>query len=60
MQYRVHRVDVGKDDIRDKLERFLNELKGDIIAVFPHAKPTFQPMGATAKVDSVMIVELVD
>jgi hypothetical protein len=60
MKYRVHRVDVGKNDLQDKLERFLNDLKGDVIAVFPHAKPTFQPMGATAKIDSVMVVELVE
>ena len=57
MQYRVHRVDVDKSDIVEKLERFLNGLTGEVVSVFPHAKPTFQPMGATAKIDFMVVVE---
>jgi len=36
---------------------FLKALSGKIISVFPSVKPTFQGMGATAKVDFLLIVE---
>ena len=42
---------------RDKLEQFLNSLKGEIVSIIPNVKPTFQGMGATAKVDFLYIVE---
>ncbi len=51
MKHKVHRLDVKKDNMQEKLEIFLNELKGEVIAVLPNVKPTFQFMGATAKVD---------
>ena len=57
MQYKVHRVEVDKKDMVEKLERFLNDLTGEVVSVFPNVKPTFQLMGATAKVDSVLVVE---
>ncbi len=57
MQYRVHRMNVGKEDIVVDLERFLNGLKGEVVSVLPHVTPTFKPMGATAKVDSLLVVE---
>lgn len=59
MEYRVHRMKVDKDIIVEDLERFLNSLKGEVVSVFPNITPTFKPMGATAKVDSLMIVEKV-
>jgi len=57
MKYRVHRLEIkmGKDQI--KLERFLNDLKGEVVSIIPNIKPTFQLMGATAKVDFLLIVE---
>ncbi|MFC2143733.1 hypothetical protein ACFLQN_05025 [Candidatus Aenigmatarchaeota archaeon] len=57
MKYRVHRLEVKSDSMQEKLEQFLNRLDGDVIAVFPNVKPTFRPMGATAKVDFILIVE---
>ena len=57
MQYRVHRMNVGKEDIVVDLERFLNGLAGEVVSVLPTITPTFKPMGATAKVDSLLIVE---
>jgi hypothetical protein len=57
MKYRVHRLDVDKDTMQDKLEQFLNKLNGEVISVFPNVKPSFQFMGATAKVDYLLIVE---
>ena len=57
MKYKVHRIDVKSDNIQDKLEQFLNKLDGEVLAVIPNVKPTFQLMGATAKVDFLLIVE---
>jgi len=41
----------------DKLKQFLNNLRGEIVAIIPNTKPTFRPMGATAKVDFLYIIE---
>ena len=59
MRYKVHRIKVNKDNIEEMLEMFLNNLSGEIMAVFPSVSPTFRPMGATARVDSVLVVEKV-
>jgi hypothetical protein len=45
---------------QDKLEEFLNNLEGDVISIVPNVKPTFQGMGATAKVKFLLIVEKLD
>jgi len=45
--------------MQEKLEQFLNSLDGDILAVIPNVRPTFQLMGATSKVDFLLIVEKV-
>ena len=57
MRYKVHRLDVKPKDMQEKLEQFLNGLTGEVISIFPNVKPTFQGMGATAKVDFILIVE---
>ena len=59
MKYRVHQIDVKKDTAQEKLERFLNQLDGEVLSVVPYVTPTFQGMGATAKVDFLLIVEKV-
>jgi hypothetical protein len=57
MKYCVHRLEVNKDNIQEKLELFINSLNGEIISVLPNVRPTFQLMGPTAKVDFLLIVE---
>ena len=59
MKYRVHHLESKKDTAREKLERFLNQLDGEVIAIVPYVTPTLQGMGATAKVDFMLIVEQV-
>lgn len=59
MKYRVHRLETKKDTAQEKLEHFLNQLEGEILSVIPYVTPTFQGMGATAKVDFLLIVEKV-
>lgn len=57
MKYRVHRLEVKKDTVQEKLEHFLNQLEGEILSIVPYVSPKFQAMGATAKVDFLLIVE---
>ncbi len=59
MNYKVHRLDLKMEKEREKLEAFLNNLEGEVISIVPNVKPTFQGMGATAKVDFLYIVERV-
>jgi hypothetical protein len=57
MKYRVHRLDIKMDKEHTKLEQFLNSLKGEVISIVANVQPKFQGMGATAKVDFLLIVE---
>ena len=57
MKYKVHRFDLQMDVDKDKLEEFLNGLEGEIVSIVPNVKPTFKPMGATAKIDFLLIIE---
>ena len=60
MKYRVHRLEVKKETAQEQLEQFLNQLEGEVVEVVPYVTPTFQGMGATAKVDFLLIVEKVE
>jgi len=57
MEYKVHRLEIRMDKDQDKLELFLNNLKGEVVSIIPNVKPTFQLMGATAKINFLYIVE---
>ena len=57
MKYRVHRIEVNSRNMQEKLENFLNKLDGEVLSIIPNVKPTFQLMGATAKIDYLLIVE---
>jgi len=57
MIYDIHRFDINMEKDQDKLKQFLNTLRGEVVAIIPNVKPTFKPMGATAKVDFLLIVE---
>jgi len=57
MKYKVHRIEVKSDNMQEKLEQFLNKLDGEVISVVPNVRPTFQGMGATAKIDFLLIVK---
>ena len=59
MKYQVHRFNLRMTKDQDLLEKFLNSLKGEVVAIIPNVSPTFRPMGATAEVDFVLIVEKV-
>jgi len=57
MRYKVHQFNIRMDKDREQLEQFLNNLRGEIVSIIPNVKPTFQLMGATAKVNFLFIVE---
>ena len=57
MKYRVHRLYVEKETVQERLEEFLNKLEGEVTSIIPYTKPTFQLMGATSKVDFILVVE---
>jgi hypothetical protein len=57
MKYEIHRFDIDMEKEQDKLKQFLNNLKGEVVAIIPNVKPTFKLMGATAKVDFLLIIE---
>lgn len=57
MKYKVHRVEVNRDNMQEKLEQLLNSLDGDVVSVLPNVRPTFLPYGAASKIDFLLIVE---
>jgi len=59
--YHVHRYDVEEKIIPERLEKFLNGLKGDVVSIIPNLKKMslFQIYGITPKVDYLVIVEKV-
>ena len=60
MKYKVHRLYVKGNNMQEKLEEFLNILEGEVISIVPNVRPSFQLMGATAKIDYLLIVEKLD
>ena len=36
MKYKVHRFDLKMTRDKDKLEQFLNSLKGEVVSITPH------------------------
>ncbi len=57
MKYQVHQFEIKMESDREKLEKFLNSLEGEVVSIVPNVKPTFQGMGATAKIDFLFIIE---
>ena len=57
MLYDIHRFDLNLEKDQDNLKQLLNSLRGEVVAIIPNVKPTFKPMGATAKIDFLYIVE---
>jgi hypothetical protein len=55
MNYRVHRFELNMSRDQGNLERFLNTLEGEIIAIIPNV--TFIPFIFASKVDFLLIVE---
>lgn len=57
MKYRVHRLNIKMTQDQSKLEQFLNNLEGEVVAIIPNITPRFTPGGMGADVDFLLIVE---
>ena len=57
----MHRFDIRMEEDASKLETFLNQLAGEVVAIIPNVKKTTlaQIFGVTRKIDFLMIVERV-
>ena len=45
--------------MQENLEKHLNSIRGEVVSIIPNVNPTFQLMGATSKVNFLLIVEKV-
>jgi len=59
MKYKVHRMEINLEKDQDKLEQFLNNLRGEVVSIIPNIANTtlFQIYGATRKINFILIVE---
>lgn len=57
MKYTFHRIEITGDKMYEKLDQFIYKLQGDIVSIIPNIRPTCQLMGATTKIDYLLIVE---
>jgi hypothetical protein len=57
MKYKVHKLDIKTNKESDRLEQFLNNLDGEVIAVIPNVTSLFLCYGS--KVNSVLVIEKV-
>ena len=60
MKYRVHRIDINKTNMQEKLAEKLNQVEGEVISVVPHVTHALLGLGGAAKVDFLLIVEKVN
>ena len=55
MKYRVHHLEVNKNNMQEKLEQFLNKLDGEVISIVPNVTQYVMMYGA--KINYLLIVE---
>jgi len=55
MTYRVHRLEVNRHNMQEKLEQLLTKLDGEVVAVMPNVRPFFLFYGV--QIDFLMVVE---
>ena len=48
VRYRVHRFDIDMTKDQRKLEQFLNNLEGEVVAIIPSVNPKFTAGGMGA------------
>jgi hypothetical protein len=57
MKYKVHHLEINRNNFHLQLEQFLNTLSGEVVSVVPNVTPFFMCYGA--KVNYVLVVEKV-
>jgi len=61
MKYKVHKLEIDMENDPLKLEKFLNDLKGEVISIVPNVARTtlLQIYGGSRKIDFLLVVEKV-
>ncbi len=59
MRYKVHRLEINMENDPFELERFLNNLNGEVVSIIPNIARTtlVQIYGGSRKIDFLLIVE---
>ncbi len=59
MKYKVHRLEINMTRDQNRLEKFLNGLRGEVVSIIPNIAKTslFQIYGVTKKIDFLYIIE---
>ncbi len=59
MKYRVHHLKMNPEKDIEKLEKYLNDLKGEVVTIVPNIARTslFQIFGLSSKVNFILIIE---
>lgn len=55
MKYKVHRFPLKMTKDQDRLEEFLNNLRGEVVSIIPNVAPV--PLLGFPRVDFLLIVE---
>ena len=55
MRYKIHRFPIRMNKDQDKLEQFLNSLRGEVVAVIPNVEPVV--LTWYTRINFLMIVE---
>jgi len=55
MKYKVHHFPIRMTKDQDQLEKFLNSLRGEVVAIIPNVAPV--PLTWHAKVDFLLVIE---
>ena len=56
-KYKVHRLDIRMTREENRLEQFLNNMEGEVVAIIPGVLPKFTAGGMGAKVFFLWVVE---
>ena len=61
MAFKVHKFEIDMEKDQEKLEQFLNRLKGEVVSIIPNVARTSlaQIYGSVRKVDFLLVVEKV-
>jgi excinuclease UvrABC helicase subunit UvrB len=59
MKYKIHKFEINMEKDKQKLEEFLNSLKGEVISIIPNNKNTslLQVYGFSRRIDFLYIIE---
>ncbi|MDQ7816389.1 MAG: hypothetical protein RDU14_05140 [Melioribacteraceae bacterium] len=61
MKYKIHRLEIKIEHEQPKLEEFLNNLEGEVVAIIPNYAKTslLQIYGISSKINFLLIIEKV-